>query len=102
MVQYYTLDEAARILHTTQDEVKKLAEEKKLRAFRDRGTLRFRAQDIEEMARALGLGSDPELKLGEVPPPKKSNSPPPKKGPPPKPAEDVFEFNLSLEDDSDQ
>src|SRR5262245_45814048 len=101
MAQYFTLEEAARQLHMTPDEVKQLAEEKKLRAFRDRGTLRFRSQDIQELARSLGLGSEPELQLGEVPPPKKSNSPPPKKGSKPPEAEDEFEFNLSL-DDSDQ
>jgi excisionase family DNA binding protein len=103
MAQYYTLEEAARVLHMSQDEVKKLAEEKKVRTFRDRGTLRFRAQDIDEVARSLGLGSEPELQLGEVPPPKKGNSPTPKKVP--KPAEgeeDVFDFNLSVDDDSDQ
>ena len=43
MAQYYTLEEAARLLQTSQDEVKKLAEERKVRAFRDRGTVRFRA-----------------------------------------------------------
>src|SRR5262245_64649325 len=92
MAQYYTLEEAARLLQTSADEVKKLAEERKVRAFRDRGTLRFRAQDVEELARTLGLGSDPELQLGEVPAPKKGNSPVPKK---PKPAqeEDVFELD---------
>ena len=100
MAQYYTLEESARLLQTSQDEVKKLAEERKVRAFRDRGTLRFRAQDVEEMARALGLGSDPELQLGEVPAPKKTNSPVPKKSKPPE-AEEDFEFDLTL-DDSDQ
>src|SRR5439155_15942448 len=100
MAQYYTLEEAARVLQLTTDEVKMLAEGKKVRTFRDRGTLRFRSQDIEELARSLGLGSEPDLQLGEVPPPKKSNSPTPKKAPKSEEAE-VFEYNLSL-DDSDQ
>src|SRR5436305_11507302 len=102
MAQYYTLEEAGRVLHLTPDEVKKLAEEKKVRTFRDRGTLRFRSQDIEEVARSLGLGSEPELQLGEVPPPKKSNSPPPKKTPKTEEKSEVFEFRLSPEDSADQ
>jgi len=101
MAQYYTLEEAARKLQLTPDEVKKLAEDKKVRTFRDRGTLRFRSQDIDELARSLGLGSEPELQLGEVPPPKKSNSPAPKKAPKSGGEAEVFDFNLSLED-SDQ
>lgn len=81
MAQYYTLDEAARILQTTPDEMRRLAEEKKLRNFRDKGTLRFRAQEIDELARQMGHGSDPELPLGEVPRPKKGVSPAPGKRP---------------------
>src|SRR5262245_12054124 len=96
MVQYYTLDEAAKILQMSQDDVKKMAEDKKLRSFRDRGTLRFRAQEIQELAREIGLGSNPDLQLGEVPPIKKSNSPTPAKTAP-----EVFEFKLGT-DDSDQ
>src|SRR5438445_695492 len=79
MAQYYTLEEAARVLQLTPDEVKKLAEGKKVRTFRDRGTLRFRSQDIDELARSLGLGSEPDLQLGEVPPTKKPITPPPGK-----------------------
>src|SRR5437763_6642786 len=77
MAQYYTLDEAARVLQTTPDEVRKMADDKKLRTFRDKGTLRFRAQEIDELARQMGLGSDPDLQLGEVPSPKKGSSPMP-------------------------
>jgi excisionase family DNA binding protein len=79
MATYYTLDEAARILQTSPEEVRKMAEEKKLRTFRDKGTLRFRAQEIDELARQLGLGSDADLQLGEVPQPKKGSSPVPGK-----------------------
>src|SRR3954469_13055176 len=98
MAQYYTLEEAARKLQLTPDEVKKVAEDKKVRTFRDRGTLRFRSQDIDELARSLGLGSEPDLQLGEVPPPKKSNSPTPKKAPRSGVESDVLEYNLSLDD----
>jgi excisionase family DNA binding protein len=65
MQQYYTLEEAARVLQKTPDELKEMAKKNELRAFQDRGTWRFRAQEINERARALGLGSDPELQPGE-------------------------------------
>jgi excisionase family DNA binding protein len=68
MVQYYTLEEAARILRTTPDKLREMANKKQVRAFQDRGTLRFRAQEIDELARAQGLGSDAEFPLGEAPP----------------------------------
>lgn len=74
MAQYYTLEEAAQVLQTTTEEVRQLAEQKTVRAFRDRGTLRFRAQEIDELARERGLGSDPELQFGELPPPKSGSS----------------------------
>jgi hypothetical protein len=99
MPQFYTLEEAARVVGATPDELKKMAERNEVRAFRDRGTLRFRAPDIEELARRRGRGSDPELQLGETltaP----SASPPPKKGSPPGNPE-VFDFSLPTED-SDQ
>src|SRR5437763_14064450 len=79
MVQYYTLEQAAQILRTTADEVKEMAKRNEVRAFQDRGTLRFRAQEINELARLRGIGSDPELQLGEGAAP--SKSPPPKGGP---------------------
>src|SRR5215216_2178400 len=79
MAQYYTLDEAARVLQTTADEVRKMADDKKLRTFRDKGTLRFRAQEIDELARQMGIGSDADLQLGEVPQPRKGSSPVPKR-----------------------
>src|SRR6266567_1042324 len=79
MAQYYTLEAAARVLQTTPDVVRKMADDKKLRTFRDKGTLRFRAQEIDELARQMGIGSDADLQLGEVPQPKKGASPAPKR-----------------------
>jgi excisionase family DNA binding protein len=126
MPQFYTLEEAARLLGTTQDELKKMAERNEIRAFRDRGTMRFRGPEIDELARRRGGGSDPDLQLGErsaakpaSPTPKKAGptsptpkkggpaSPTPKKGGPPSPTpkkgdeKEVFDFSLSP-DDSDQ
>jgi excisionase family DNA binding protein len=107
-MQYYTLEEAARLLGTTPDDVKKMAERNELRPFRDRGSMRFRSQEVEELARRRGRGSDPELQLGEgqkTPPPRKSKvegaAPPKRKskldqgtGSP-----EVFDFDLPVEDD---
>jgi excisionase family DNA binding protein len=67
MVQYYTLEEAAKVLQTTPDKLKAMAKKNEVRAFQDRGNLRFRSQEIDELARSRGLGSDPELPLGEAP-----------------------------------
>jgi excisionase family DNA binding protein len=98
MPQFYTLDEAARMLGTSPDELKRMADRNELRAFRDRGTLRFRAPEIEELARRRGRGSDPDLPLGETSPSRPA-TPAPQKGSP-KPGE-VFDFALDS-GDSDQ
>jgi hypothetical protein len=74
MVQYYTLEQAARILQTTPEKVKEMAKKNEVRAFQDRGSLRFRAPEIDELARTRGLGSDPALTLGEAPPKSKPPS----------------------------
>jgi excisionase family DNA binding protein len=65
MQQYLTLDEAAKYLQMSPDELREMAKKKTVRAFQDRGTWRFRSQDIEELARTRGLSSDVELQLGE-------------------------------------
>ncbi len=79
MVQgYYTLEEAARILGMAPDQLSQMAQRREVRAFADRGTWRFRTQDIEELGRQKGLASDPELQLGEAPRPKAPDSPAPK------------------------
>src|SRR5262245_46076033 len=93
MVQgYYTLEEAARILGLATEELNQMRERHEVRAFADRGTWRFRTQDIEEMARRRGLGSSPELPLGEAPKPRPHDSPAPKSDP------SVFEFSLGASD----
>src|SRR3954451_5366984 len=72
MVQYYTLEQAATLLRTTAEQLKEMARKGEVRAFQDRGTLRFRSQEIDELARSRGLGSEPELQIRDVPPPKSS------------------------------
>jgi len=66
MVQgYYTLEEAAQNLGLTTDRLSQMAQRREIRAFADRGTWRFRTQDVEEMGRRMGQGSNDELALGE-------------------------------------
>lgn len=61
MAQTYTLDEAAGRLGIAQEELKRRLREdwKTIRSFRDGATLRFRASDIDDLARSLGQASDP-------------------------------------------
>lgn len=83
MVQgYYTLEEAAQILGMGAEALSHMAQRREVRAFADRGTWRFRTQDIEELARRRGLGSNPELPLGDAP----------------KKEADVFNFSLGESD----
>src|SRR5262249_52509704 len=63
MVQYYTLEQAAQILRTTPDKLREMAKSGEVRAFQDRGSLRFRAQEIDELARTKGLGSDTDISI---------------------------------------
>ena len=68
MAQYYSLDEAARALGMSTDEFRRrLATEWKTspRRYPDGATLRFQVREIDELARMLGQGSDPELKLSD-------------------------------------
>src|SRR5947209_15112345 len=95
---YYTLDEAAQILHMPSDELKLMARKGEIRAFQDRGTWRFRVQDIQELARRRGIGSEPDLVLNEAPAPQPTDSPNPRT-PPKSHEEEVFDFTLSGDDD---
>ncbi|VTS01088.1 hypothetical protein [Tuwongella immobilis] len=62
---YYTLEEAAQRLGITPEEMKRrLREEwKAIRPFRDGATLRFRATDIDDLARSMGEDSSPDLAI---------------------------------------
>jgi excisionase family DNA binding protein len=89
MVQgYYTLQEAAQVLGIAPEELKQMAQRNQIRSFQDRGTWRFRVQDIQELARQRGASSDLDLVLGEGNVPRSTDSPMPKsprpKSPPPK------------------
>jgi excisionase family DNA binding protein len=88
MVQYYTLEQAAQILRLNPEQLKEMARKKEIRAFQDRSGWRFRAQEIDEMARERGYGSDPELPLGEAAKAKSGDSG----------GKDVFNFSLDVEE----
>jgi excisionase family DNA binding protein len=87
--QYYTVEEAAKVLQLPPDELREMAKKKEIRAFQDRGNWRFRAQDIDEEARKRGIGSEPDLQLGDAAKHKAS-----------RPADDPLAVDFSLEDDA--
>src|SRR5436853_358570 len=106
MVQgYYTLQEAAKFLNMPIDELKQMAQKGQIRSFQDRGTLRFRIQDIQELARTRGGSSDDhESALGDasLPPPKsasgaKKGAPSPKTPAKAQAAPDVFDFDVNAD-----
>jgi hypothetical protein len=67
MAQTYTLEEAADKLNLSVEEFKRRlrTEWTQIRSFRDGSTLRFRANEVDELARSYGLGSSDELPLSE-------------------------------------
>src|SRR4051794_32254240 len=66
MAQFYTLEEAARHLGMSPEDLKQKAQHREVRAFMDSGSWQFRVADIDELARRRGLGSDPELSLSDL------------------------------------
>ena len=65
---YKTLQEAATFLQMDADELKQLAQKKEIRSFQDRGSLRFRVQDVEELGRRRGTtSSEPEMLVPDAP-----------------------------------
>lgn len=66
MAQFYTLEEAARVLGMSAEELKSKAQAREVRAFLDGGSWRFRVVDVDELARRRGLGSDAELRLSDL------------------------------------
>ncbi len=66
MAQFYTLEEAARVLGMSTEELKLQAQQRKVRAFMDSGSWRFRVADVDELARRRGMGSDPDLSLSDL------------------------------------
>ena len=65
--QYFSLDEAAQVLGVTKEELNRIRAQGEIRAFADRGTWKFRKQDVEETARQRGVGSDPQMPMLDEP-----------------------------------
>ena len=69
MSKTLTLEEAAQHLGLTTEQFKvNLKTHKDFKAVRPLmggATMHFRAQDVEELGRRLGLGSEPEVQLGD-------------------------------------
>ena len=61
--KYLSLDEAAQQLGLRNDELNRLREKGSVRGFADRGTWKFKVEDIEELARSRQADSDPELPM---------------------------------------
>ncbi len=102
MVQYYTLEQAAQILRTTPEKLKEMAKRNEVRAFQDRGSWRFRAQEIDELARARGLGSDSEMPLPGAAPPSKPATPARPTAHIPAGEAAALDFDLGSDDSSDE
>jgi excisionase family DNA binding protein len=66
MPTYYTLEEAARVLGMSAEELRHEAQLGKIHFYRDGATMRFRADLIDEEARRRGMGSDPSLPLSDL------------------------------------
>lgn len=64
--EYLNLEEAAEQLGITKEELAKKAQKREIRAFADRGTWKFRKNDIEEHARQAGIGSGAEILFGDL------------------------------------
>lgn len=58
--EFYSLEEAAARLSIPPERLRQMAQRKEIRSYLDRGTLRFRVSDVEEMRRRSGLEASPE------------------------------------------
>ena len=65
--KYLSLDEAAQQLGLRNDELNRIREKGNVRGFADRGTWKFKVEDIEELARSRQADSDPELPMFKDP-----------------------------------
>lgn len=61
MADFYTMEEAARVLGISLDELKQRIESGELRQVGEGGASQLRKDDVDEFARRQGLGSDPDL-----------------------------------------
>ncbi len=61
--KYLSLDEAAQQLGLRNDELNRIREKGEVRGFADRGTWKFKVEDIEELARSRQADSSPEVPM---------------------------------------
>ncbi len=59
--KYLSLEEAAQMLGISKDELNRLRERQEIRGFADRGTWKFKHEDIETLLRRRQADSDPEV-----------------------------------------
>ena len=64
--KYLSIEEAASLLGLTVEQVKKAREQNDLRGFSDRGSWKFREQDIEEYRRTREADSSPDMPILSV------------------------------------
>ncbi|HEV8002791.1 MAG TPA: helix-turn-helix domain-containing protein [Planctomycetaceae bacterium] len=74
--KYLNLDEAAQMLGMAPDELVRFRERGEIRGFADRGTWKFKSEDVEEFARSRDADSSPEVPiLDDSPKPKAAKDP---------------------------
>lgn len=61
--KYLGLEEAAQLAGIPVDELNQLREARKIRGFADRGTWKFKGEDIEELKRSLEFDSNPDVPM---------------------------------------
>src|SRR5437867_8756681 len=61
--RYLSIEEAAEQLGLTKAEVNQLRTKGEIRGFADRGTFKFKEEDVEELARRLQPSSDPDVPM---------------------------------------
>lgn len=61
--RYLSIEEAAAKLGIGKDELNRLREKGEIRGFADRGTFKFKEEDIEELGRRLQPSSDPDVPM---------------------------------------
>src|SRR4029077_17344066 len=62
---FYSLEDAAKKLGLTTQELNAMAQHREIRAFADRGTWRFRSSDVDELATRRGFVSNPNFRLSD-------------------------------------
>lgn len=61
--KYLSLDEAASMLGIPREELTRLRERGEIRGFADRGTWKFKSEDVENLGRSRQADSDPDVPL---------------------------------------